>query len=74
MVVDLPQPLEPTNATVEPDSILKLKSLNICTSFLDGYENDTFLNSILVVKLLGISPWSDSESINGFLSIIWNIS
>jgi hypothetical protein len=56
MVVDLPQPLEPTNATVEPDSILKLKSLNICTSFLDGYENDTFLNSILVVKLLGISP------------------
>ena len=43
----MPQPDSPTNATVSQGFIIMQKSFNTKSSFLVGYLNHTFLNSIL---------------------------
>lgn len=40
------------------------------TSFLEGYWNETFLNSMTPWISVGFKPSDDMESINGFRSIM----
>lgn len=61
--VDLPEPVEPTIATVFFPSILKVKSLNICSL---PYLNETFLNSILPEPSIGRVSVFSFEVIKGF--------
>jgi len=42
-----PQPLSPTSATDSLGLIVRLRPLSTKSSFLVGYRNQTFLNSIL---------------------------
>jgi hypothetical protein len=46
MIVLFPDPDDPTMAVVLPFSNFNEKSSKIFYSFLEGYENETFLNSI----------------------------
>ncbi len=72
-MVDLPQPLAPTNAANCPAGITKLTCFKIIKSGRRGYANDTFRNSILpMLRLSGFKPSVDSGSISDFWSMTAN--
>lgn len=68
-MVDLPPPLEPTNAVVLEEGITRLRECRTLASGRDGYEKLTLLNSILPRTLESALPTGLYGSISGTLSI-----
>ena len=65
----LPEPEAPTKAVVLPSSKIAEKLSSIFWSVLEGYLNDTFLNSILPFKFSQLCASLSSKGIYGCLSI-----